>query len=170
MKNGKKFCKCSPTVYEDWLHQAVIDAMNRVFDVEADVKNTLRESIQTVLLPDGQRLTELEKKKADLNKEIGDLLDRSFKENDYTKYDSEFKRSSDELTAVSKEITEEQEWVSECAESVANVKDILDDIERREFRIDWFDDALVRHSVERVTIIDKSTIRVKITGAEDVEI
>ena len=170
LKNGKKFCKCSPTVYEDRLHQAVMDAMNRVFDVEADVKSVLRESIQTVLLPDGQRLTELEKKKADLNKEIGDLLDRSFKENDYTRYDSEFKRLSDELAAVSKQITEEQERLNACAESAANVKDILDDIESREFRIDWFDDALVRHSVERVTIIDKNTIRVKVTGAEDIEI
>lgn len=50
------------------------------------------------------------------------------------------------------------------------MKDILDDIERREFRIDWFDDALVRHSVERVTIVDKHMIRVKIGRNEDSEI
>ena len=122
------------------------------------------------MLPDGKRLSELEKRKMSLNREIGKLLDRSFKENDYTKYDSELKRLSDELTAVSKEITEEQERLNACAESAANVKDILDDIERREFRIDWFDDALVRHSVERVTIVDKHTIRVKIGRNEDSEI
>ncbi len=170
LKNGKKFCKCSPTVYEDRLHQAVIGAMNQVFDVGNDVKSALRESIQAVLLPDGQRLTELEKRKADLNKEIGELLDRSFKENDYTRYDSEFKNLSDELSAVCKQITEEEERLNACAESAANVKDILDYIESGEFRLDWFDDVLIRHSVEQITIIDKSTIRVKITGAEDVEI
>ena len=31
LKNGKKFCHCSPTVYEDRLHQAIVDAMNQVF-------------------------------------------------------------------------------------------------------------------------------------------
>lgn len=122
------------------------------------------------MLPDGKHLADLEKKKMALNKEIGKLLDQSFKENDYTKYDREFKRLSDELTAVSKEITEEQERLNACAESAANVKDILDDIERREFRIAWFDDALVRHSVERVTIVDKHMIRVKIGRNEDSEI
>ena len=122
------------------------------------------------MLPDGKRLAELEKRKMALNKEIGKLLDQSFKENDYTKYDSEFKRLSDELAAVSKQITEEQERLNVCAESAANVKDILDDIERREFRIDWFDDALVRHSVERVTIVNKNTISIKITGAEDINL
>ncbi len=157
-------------MYEDRLQKAVIDAINQVFDVSDDVKNTLRIGIHAVMLPDGKRLADLEKKKMALNKEIGKLLDQSFKENDYTKYDSEFKRLSDELTAVSKEITAEQERLNACAESSANVKDILDDIESREFRIDWFDNALVRHSVERVTIVDKNTIKVKISQAESIEI
>ena len=54
--------------------------------------------IHAVMLPDGKHLADLEKKKMALNKEIGKLLDQSFKENDYTKYDSEFKRLSDELS------------------------------------------------------------------------
>ena len=115
-------------------------------------------------------LSELEKRKMALNKEIGKLLDRSFKENDYTKYDSEFKRLSDELAAVSKQITEEQERLNECEESAANVQDILDEIDGMEFRLDSFDDALVRHSVEQVTIVNKHTIRIKIGAAESVVI
>ena len=170
LKNGRKFCHCSPTVYEDRLHQAVMDAINQVFDVGSDVKDSLRTSIQEVLLPNGQWLTELEQKKADLNKEIGELLDRSFKENDYTKYDSEFKRLSDELAAVSQQITAEQERLNECEEYAANVKDILDDIERTEFKLESFNEALVRHTIEQVTIVDKNTIRVKIGGPKSGEI
>ncbi|MBR4112170.1 MAG: recombinase family protein [Ruminiclostridium sp.] len=170
LKNGKKFCKCSPTVYEDRLNKAVLDAINQVFDVSDDVKNTLRIGIHAVMLPDGKHLADLEKKKMALNKEIGKLLDRSFKENDYTKYDSEFKRLSDELTAVSKEITEEQERLNACAESAANVQDILDEIENTDFRLDTFDEAFVRHSIEQVTIVDKNTIKVKISQAKSIEI
>ena len=170
LKNGKKFCKCSPTVYEDRLHKAVIDAINQVFDVSDDVKNTLRIGIHAVMLPDGKHLAELEKRKMFLNREIGKLLDRSFKENDYTKHDAEFKRLSDELTAVSKQITEEQERLNACAESAANVQDILDEIENTDFRLDTFDEAFVRHSVKQVTIVDKHTIRIKIGAAESVVI
>ena len=170
LKNGKKFCKCSPTVYEDRLHKAVLDAINQVFDVSDDVKNTLRIGIHSVMLPDGKHLADLEKKKMALNKEIGKLLDRSFKENDYTKYDSEFKRLSDELTAVSKQITEEQERLNECEASAANVQDILAEIENTEFRLDMFDEAFVRHSVEQVTVVDKNTIKVKISQVESIEI
>ncbi len=39
-----------------------------------------------------------------------------------------------------------------------------------EFRLDSFDDALVRHLVEQVTIVDKHTIRIKIGAAESVVI
>ena len=126
--------------------------------------------MQDVLLPDGQRLTELENKKADLNREIGELLDRSFQENDYTKYDSEFKRLSDELAAVSQQITAEQERLNGCEASAANVQDILNEIESMEFRLDTFDDAFIRHSIERITIVDKNTVRVKIAKVETVEI
>ena len=170
LKNGKKFCHCSPTIYEDRLHQAIVDAINQTFDVSDDVKSTLRISIHAVMLPDGKHLAELEKRKMFLNREIGKLLDRSFKENDYTKYDSEFKRLSDELTAVSKEITEEQERLNMCAESAANVQDILAEIENTEFRLDMFDEAFVRHSVEQVTVVDKNTIKVKISQVESIEI
>ena len=170
LKNGKKFCHCSPTVYEDKLHRAVIDAINQVYDVSSDVKRILRTEIQEVLLPDDQRLTELEKKKADLNKEISELLDRSFRENDYTKYDPEFKRLSDELAAISQQITAEQERLNACTESAANVQEILADIESADFRLDTFDEALIRHSIERVTIVNKNAVRVKIAENEDVEI
>ena len=98
------------------------------------------------------------------------MLDRSFKENDYTKYDSEFKRLSDKLTAVSKQITEEQERLNECEASAANVQDILAEIENTEFRLDMFDEAFVRHSVEQVTVVDKNTIKVKISQVESIEI
>ncbi|MBO6303275.1 MAG: recombinase family protein [Ruminiclostridium sp.] len=170
LKNGKKFCKCSPTVYEDSLHKAVIEAINQVFDVSDDVKNTLRIGIHAVMLPDGKRLAELEKRKMVLNKEIGKLLNQSFKENDYTKYDSEFKRLSDELAVVSQQITAEQERLNECEESAANVQDILDEIESTEFKFDSFDDAIIRHLIELVTIINKNTIRVKICGSESVDV
>ena len=170
LKNGKKFCKCSPTVYEDRLHKAVLDAINKVFDVSDDVKSTLRIGIHAVMLPNGKHLSELEKRKMTLNKEIGKLLDRSFKENDYTQYDSEFKRLSDELVAVSKEIAAEQERLNACAESAANVQDILAEIENTEFRLDMFDEAFVRHSVEQVTVVDKNTIKVKISQVESIEI
>ncbi len=77
---------------------------------------------------------------------------------------------SDELAAVSKQVNEEQERLSECAESVANVQDILDEIENTDFRLDTFDEAFVRHSIEQVTIVDKNRIKVKISHAESVVI
>ena len=77
---------------------------------------------------------------------------------------------SDELTAVSKQITEEQERLNACAESAANVKDILNEIEGTEFRLDTFDEMFVRRSVEQVTIVNKNTIRVKLAQSDAVEV
>ena len=162
LKNGKKFCHCSPTVYEDRLHQAIVDAINQTFDVSDDVKSTLRISIHAVMLPDGKHLAELEKKKLALNREIGKLLDRSFKENDYTKYDSEFKRLSDELAAVSQQITAEQERLNECEASAAKVNEIIQDIESRDFKIEYYEDSLARDYIEQVIITGKNSITVKV--------
>ena len=67
-------------------------------------------------------------------------------------------------------ITAEQERLNECEASAARVKEIIDDIEDRDFRADQFDDRLVRERIERVTAADKHTTRVKILKAGGVEI
>lgn len=49
LQNGKKVCKCSPTIDEKPLHNAIVAAINEFCDVKEDVAKVLRESVCEVL-------------------------------------------------------------------------------------------------------------------------
>ena len=104
LESGKKKCKHSPTIHEESLHRAIVDAINGFCDVREKVKTVLKESVQRTIAPDGKTLAQLEKLKKELKDEVSRLLDLTLKENDYIKYDSEFKRLSDEIEKINEQI------------------------------------------------------------------
>ena len=101
---GKQKCKHSPTLHEESLHRAIVDAINDFCDVREKVKTVLKESVQRTISPEGKTLAQLEKLKKEMNDEVSRLLDLTLRENDYTKYDSEFKRLSDEIEKINEQI------------------------------------------------------------------
>ena len=48
---GKRKCHCSPTIDEEMLHHAIVDAINEFCNVRDEVANALRESVCEVLDP-----------------------------------------------------------------------------------------------------------------------
>ena len=91
LESGKKKCKHSPTIHEESLHRAIVDAINGFCDVREKVKTVLKESVQRTIAPDGKTLAQLEKLKKELKDEVSRLLDLTLKENDYTKYDRQIR-------------------------------------------------------------------------------
>ena len=51
LQYGKKYCHNSPTIDEETLHSAIVEAINRFCEVQSEVSQTLRESLTEVLDP-----------------------------------------------------------------------------------------------------------------------
>ncbi|HBI51642.1 MAG TPA: recombinase family protein [Ruminococcaceae bacterium] len=161
---GKKKCKHSPTLHEESLHRAIVDAINDFCDVREKVKAVLKESVQRTIAPEGKTLAQLEKLKKEMNDEVSRLLDLTLRENDYTKYDSEFKRLSDEIEKINEQIRTEQEKLTERSVSADTMQTILDRIENTNFQLTEYDDVMTRGFIERITVIDKHTIKIQFKG------
>ena len=51
LQYGKKYCHSSPTIAEETLHNAIVEAINKFREVQSEVSQTLREILTEVLDP-----------------------------------------------------------------------------------------------------------------------
>ena len=169
LESGKKKCQHSPTLHEESLHRAILEAINGFCAIGDDVRQELKAGIQEVVIPDGQIISQLEQLRAERSGEISRLLELSLAETDYTKYDGEFKRLSDEIDAINEQIKVEREKLTGHSISIDSVKNILDEIDRTEFRLTEYDDSLTRRFIERIDVIDKHNIKITFIGGVQAE-
>ncbi len=104
-----------------------------------------------------------------MNDEVSRLLDLTLEENDYTKYDSEFKRLSDEIEKINEQIKTEKARLAERSVSADTMQSIHDRIENTDFWIAEYDDLMTRHFIERSLIIDKHRIKIQFKGGFETE-
>lgn len=169
LESGKKKCQHSPTLHEESLHGAILEAINGFCAIGDDVRQELKAGIQEVVIPDGQIISQLEQLRTERSDEISRLLELSLTETDYTKYDGEFKRLSDEIDAINEQIRVEREKLTGHSISTDSVQEILGEIEQTEFRLTEYDDSLTRRFIERIDVIDKHTIKITFIGGVQAE-
>ena len=169
LESGKKKCQHSPTLHEENLHRAILEAINGFCAIGDDVRQELKAGIQEVVIPDGQIISQLEQLRAERSDEISRLLELSLTETDYTKYDGEFKRLSDEIDVINVQIKVEREKLTGHSVTTDSVRELLDELEQTEFGLTEYDDSLTRRFIERIDVIDKHTIRITFIGGVQAE-
>lgn len=169
LESGKKKCKHSPTIHEESLHRAIVSAINDFCKIGEDVRNALKAGIQEVVIPDGQIISQLEQLRLERSDEISRLLELSLAETDYTKYDGEFKRLSDEIDAINEQIRAEREKLTDHSVTTDSVRELLDELEQAEFGLAEYDDSMTRRFIERIDVIDKHTIKITFLGGHQTE-
>ncbi|MBR5091717.1 MAG: recombinase family protein [Ruminiclostridium sp.] len=169
LESGKKKCQHSPTIHEESLHRAIVEAINDFCTIDDDARQELKAGIQEVVIPDGQIISHLEQLRAERSDEISRLLELSLAETDYTKYDGEFKRLSDEIDAINAQIKTESEKLTEHSVTTDTVQDLLDELDQAELGLTEYDDSLTRRFIERIDVIDKHTIMITFIGGFQTE-
>jgi len=158
-----------PRLHEESLHRAILEAISDFCAIGDDVRQELKAGIQDVVIPDGQIISQLEQLRTERSDEISRLPELSLAETDYTKYDGEFKRLSDELDAINEQIRTEREKLTDHSVTTDSVQDLLDELDQTEFGLTEYYDSLTRRFVERIDVIDKHTIRITFIGGFQTE-
>jgi hypothetical protein len=169
LEHGKEICRHSPTLYEESLHRAIVNAINGFCNIDEDVRKELKAGIKAVVIPDGQIISQLEQLRSERSDEISRLLELSLTETDYTKYDVEFKRLSDEIDAINEQIRAEREKLTDHSVTTDSVRELLDELEQTKFGLTEYDDSLTRRFIERIDVIDKHTIKITFIGGVQAE-
>lgn len=171
LEHGKKYCSDSPTIKEDQLHKAIIQAINNYYSCRNDIARILKANIGTVLECQGQeeiisienRLKEIDTARNDL---IGLIASGGCDED---KLDSEFSRLYQEEQQLNERLEMLKSQNKTSAETQAKLDKIMDMIEHEKFELETFDNILIRKLIECIKVLNKAEILVIFKGGYEVK-
>ena len=168
---GKKYCHKSPSVEEYKLHAAILTTLNRVVEASNGLQEELAETLRMVCAPggDGDDLLDLEHELKVLTARQNALLDQALANMEDLTIAEQLKTLLEEkqhlqarIDAVKIEMANRISEDSRMAELTAYLEEHLSGFQQ-------YDDGIVRQLVERITVVDAETIRIKFRYS-DIEI
>lgn len=168
---GSKYCKSSPSIEEELLHRAILEAINSAMDEKPLLVQQLTNVIRLELSPDTEMdmtLAQIDNELADLEKEFQRLFQESRESHDFMQYSELFKSVNDRAAALKKqkadilEVQNENQAVNGRLRSVENIlKDAPDQI------TEW-DESFIRQVVETVKVLSEHEIVVCLRGGTEI--
>lgn len=168
LQYGKKYCHNSPTIAEETLHRAIVEAINNFCEVQAEVSETLRESLAEVLDPSlNGNVKAAQERISELSRNIDELI-KLAASGDTEQSMADIRKFSNEMTALREFIESEKAKQSAAERDNRQLETVLDMLEKEDFRLTEYDDVAVRHLIEYIKVIDKNTLLICFKGGFEV--
>ena len=170
---GKKYCKESPTVFEDKLKEAIVRAINKFNDQDnATYKALMRATIGEALGLNGdpEEVDMLERKIEALNNKILALVNESVASGEGIEtHESEFMTLSQELELLKQRIATIQQCAATDSGTQGRLEQIQAIIGEREHNRTEYDDSIVRQMVECIKVYPGGRLEIIFGGGHLVE-
>ena len=162
---GTKYCHDSPTVDEGRLHRAIVEALNGFGAIRQEITETclgIVEQVQCHGESDGEGLPALRRKLNELTLQQADLLDKVLENMDDADLNDQLKTLAEEKQDILERIAALQEDELQQALNASRQREIEEWLAQRPMVLTEYDDTFARRLVERITVVDGETIRVKL--------
>lgn len=171
LEHGKKYCPESPTIKEEQLHKAIIQAINNYYSCRNDIARILKANIGTVLECQGQEeIISIENRLKEIDKARNELVNLIASGGcDEDKLDSEFSRLYQEEQQLSERLDTLRSQNKTSAETQKKLDKIMHMIESEKFELETFDNVLIRKLIECVKVLGKTEILVIFKGGYEVK-
>lgn len=170
---GKKYCKESPTVFEDKLKEAIVRAVNKFNNQDnATYKALMRATIGEALGLNGnpEEVDMLERKIEALNNKMLALVNESVASGEGIEtHESEFMSLSQELELLKQRIATIQESAATDSGNQDRLEQIQAIIAEREHNRTEYDDSIVRQMVECIKVYPGGRLEIIFGGGYLVE-
>jgi hypothetical protein len=162
---GKKYCHNSPTMDEDKLHSAIVAALNQLADTVAAIDLALECAEAAILGTEGADLKlQLQK----ITKQQDSLLDQLLENMDDSELITQMQSLTEQKQALLEEIAQQEKDVEKQRAEEVKLQEIQQWLEENPAGLQEYDDQLTRQYIERITVVDKSHIRVKFIDVEEI--
>lgn len=169
LQYGKKKCHNSPTLSEEALHKAIVTAINSLCEVKDDVAEILRDSITEVLDPEKNGgVLAAQKRLDELAKNMNELLRLATTTESSAAAMADIQKFSYEMKALREFIETEKSKATVARKGSEQMNAVLERLEQENFTLAEYDDVVVRQMVERITVVDKHTIRIRFVGGMEI--
>ena len=167
---GNKYCHDSPTLDEEPLHRAILDAINSAVKDKNNIIYNLKSAMEKELAPvAGQQLSlsEIDNQLEQLNTEFSKVLAEASESGDQAAYSDRFREIMQKQTALKAERGEIQRMLAESGKAAAHIDQCREATEVIPAVITEWNEALIRQIVESVTVEIDSKLAVQMkSGAE----
>ena len=160
---GTKYCRSSPTLDEEKLHKAILDALNEFAQADTEVKADLLEFTALAWSggePDGTSLIALRQKLKDITAQQALLLDQVLGNMDDADLTTQLKALMDEKQAVQEQIQAMEQAAVHSENQASRMAELKEWMSRLEVNTEYHDEQ-VRMAIEKITVLDAGTIRIK---------
>ena len=167
---GKKYCKSSPSISEDVLHNAILRAIRELAQQQREqTQKCLHDTIlQCATGGLDISLTTLKNQLEQKNRDFDRILEMALTdgaESEFVK--AKMSRTSDEIIALKQQIKNAEKKSSLQQVSKEKVKNIWNLLAAEDFEITEYDDALVARVIEQV-IVEENMIFVRFIGGQEI--
>lgn len=160
---GTKYCHSSPTLDEEKLHKAILEALNEFAQADSEVKEDMLNFTRLVWAgqeANGPSLISLKQRLGDITAEQALLLDRVLENMDDPDLNVQLKALMDEKQAVQEQIQAVEQEAAQSENRMSRMAELREWMAKLEVNTEY-NDQQVRMAVERITVVDAETIHIK---------
>lgn len=160
---GTKYCHDSPTLDEEKLHKAILEALNEFAQADSEVKEDMLNFTRLVWAgqeANGPSLISLKQRLGDITAEQALLLDRVLENMDDPDLNVQLKALMDEKQAVQEQIQAVEQEAAQNENRMSCMAELREWMAKLEVNTEYNDEQ-VRMAVERITVVDIETIHIK---------
>ena len=165
---GTKYCHNSPTVDEDRLHRAIVAALNEYGAVRQEIQECAMElaGIAQDYGVGGSDLLALRQRLDELTAEQALLLDKVLEDLENPNLNAQLKVLAEEKQDVLEQMAALQEKAERQALQASRRRELEEWQAHQPMAFTEYNDGVTRRLVERITVVNAETIRVKLRDSE----
>ena len=165
---GKKFCPDSPTMKEEGLHQAILEAVNSLSQGRAD---EMVSCLQETLVSSTAGKFDVHAIQRQLD-EKGQEFDRLLcltGEEESKFLDRKIKKFSDEMAKLREQKEQAEKWIEQNKIKALEMESIMKRISEEPLDLTEYSDSLTYRIIERIAVISKEEIQIQFVGGYEIK-
>lgn len=169
---GTKYCHDSPSMDEDKLYQAILEGINEFVQAGQGLGDELLDLASIVQQggsADGIDPLTLRNRLDALTVQQAELLDKVLEDMENEELNAQLKAIMEEKQAILGQLGAIQQDEEQRAGQEARLRELAEWLKQQKSEFAEYDDSITRRYVERITVVDAETIRIKFRYT-DVEI
>ena len=172
LEHGRKYCLSSPTLDEEPLQQAILNAINSVMSDHSALAEQLRDTMEQELAPipgESMSLGDIDRAIADLGRQFTALLSEAADADDADSYTAQFQSISTAMAefkrrkAIIQQLRQEQDQANHRMQRVTMA------LKSTSNRLTEWDDGTIYQLLEKVTVLSRERIRVTLRDGLEIE-
>lgn len=152
---GKTYCKNSPTLDEERLHESILEALNRIIRDNDAFMDTFRENVMTVLQTDLEYREECNDDMKELQKQIKELIQN----NNITDEQEEYEIINRKIDEIRRERIERIKKRGAEKSQELKMEKICGFLERKH-ELREYDDNLIRGLIKTIRVINEQKMEI----------